>query len=261
MLIDILIAVGIPKELAILISSLGIEWGVVIAIILGLMKFVIVPFLAKWFEEKRSNTNIVLSTLTDIKEAILKTNSSLDERDSDIIRIKGMTEEILSDSVGNCDSSLALSTFSTYMSNIHLRSEIFFWRRVRSNHILDNAEIISGRYANEADKLAGKIITQMSKYHYRSLPISFFWGKNGAQSYIRHMFTELYGVQYNRADGDSDCMNITEEILTERVDHNLSILMGMFKRWMDDPDNTYMNLKNEYDLKLFGKKLSEPEML
>lgn len=261
MIQNLLIAIGIPKELALFIGGLGVEWGVLVAILGVLLRFVIIPFAAKWVEEKRSNTQTVLTTLSEIKDAIVKTTNKQEERDDTLAKIKNMTEEILSDSVGNCDSSLALSTFASYMANIHLRTETYFWRRVRTNHILDNPDIISGRYANESDKLAGKIITQLSKYHYRSLPLSFFWGKTGAESYMRHLFTELYSVQYNRASGDPDATKITDEILSERIDHNLSILMGMFQKWMENPDCTFSNTKNDYDLRLFGKTLNKPEML
>jgi hypothetical protein len=169
--------------------------------------------------------------------------------DSD--KMKKMIEELIDDNNGNLDSNLALSTFTTFQNSIHMRLYIFFWRRVEANHILNNSEIVRGRYSAKVDELKGKTMTQMGKYHFKGQPLSMFWGQGGADSFFNHISAELYSLQYLRASGDEFAMSITNEDLESAFDRILSRLMGAFKIYLDTGKN-YKEIKDVNTCKLFS---------
>lgn len=255
---SILMFLGLSDSIATTLASFSTSWSVTVIVVVLLIRYLLVPIISKslgnaiekYFSRGEQIVNKLDEFLVDQKEIKEKT-----------LKIDSMVEELVDDSVGNLDSRLALSTFSVFMNSVNMRMFIFYNRRCKVNHIVGNEEIVQGRYSSKSEELKSKTETQLSKYYYKGQPLSLFFGKDGLDSFFRHIMTELYNIQLLKAQGDKFCLSLTDEDIENAFDRLLSKLMGAFKLWCDT-GRTYQETKGNYNMHLFtNEQINEIEEL
>ena len=223
------------------------------------------PLILDRWKRNKEAVNSYRQSLMDISTKLssyIEMSEKLQEQDrmewykshSRFDRLDNMVAELLADSIGRLDCNLALNQFSIYLNSVHLRAFIFFQRRCKVNHILGSEDLVRGRYINEGESYASKINTQLHKYTIDGINLSFFWGPQGAQSYCRYLMVELYNLQLLKVLGDEMALGMTDEDIQNAFDRNLSRLMAAFKKWMDEPDATFMRSRDTIVYSLFGDR-------
>lgn len=253
-------AIGIPSSLVDWVLSLNTLYIIAIIIVIFFTKFVIVPSISK------SINNIVLEWLNKGDKQILILNeisNKLENNNERMCKIENIVQDLSSDSVGNVDLELAVSTFAYALNSTHLRLLLFYQTRLKSNTIKGNEQIIISRYKNYSNQLARRLFAQLSKYHIKGICISTFFKDGGIESYLNHVSAEFYDIMRLRIDNDEFALSLTDEDLHNGIDRLLSKQMGLFKIWcttFSDSD-IYQNKKNLISIKIIDETLTDVEML
>lgn len=250
----LLLALGLSSSIVSWI--MGLPFFAIFGIVAGLIlvKFVLVPATSKAITEifnKYFSTGDKLLTKLDEISAKLDNNNSRNDR------LEALIQDLVSDTVGNTDHSLAISTFALIMDKMHMRTIAHFNYRCRVNHFIGNESIIQTRYTNISSELASKSDAQLGKYFYNGLPLNAFFKNGGLDSYCRHLNVELYNLQGLRASGDLQANQINETDVEAGIDRLLETQIILFKNWLNNQrdESIYMNIKNQYPVKIIDNRL------
>lgn len=156
-------SVGLPPILA----MLPMEYLVVLIGLALFFKFVFLPATNKFITDSTKK-------IDDIIENLQKINNNNEIISNKLNKIELIIQDLQSDSIGSVDSTLAISTFAQIIDTNHLRSLNFYTYRLQVNHYVGSESVIQSRYANKSNELAGKIFSQLSKYHYNGVALSTF---------------------------------------------------------------------------------------
>lgn len=244
-----LIALGVPAPLTSFILNLPVEATTVIVCLFILIKFALIPLGNKLILQLTNKSNDLIKKLDEI-------STKLDNNNTRLTKIETMIIDLNSDSIGNTDFTLALSTFGLILDKLHLKALMHYQHRCAVNHYLNNESIIQSRYNNVSSELANKTFAQLLKYNYNGIPLSNFYKNGGIESYVRHLNSELYDLQGLKALKDINALEITDSDVEDGIDRLLQTQLNLFKDWINSQKDEviYVNRKNEFPVKIIDNQ-------
>lgn len=245
----LLVASGISPGLADTLINFG-PGGVLIAGLIVSSKFWIVPSIVKWLEGKKTRTDLFMSNMEQMKEALLDMNASMKK---DFQSFDRRLDVMISDSQNNLDDIQSIKQIASQLDKTHTNLISFFFVRLNSNNIVKHRDVVLNRWMNKASELAGKTVGMVNGLKFNHHPLDGFFAQNGAESYYRHLCVELFSFQELVSSGEYG-KGITdqelEEDLRQGFDRVLSKMIGSFKVYMDT-GRDYSEQKHDLAIKLF----------
>jgi len=228
-------------------------WGIIALLMIVVGRFWIIPSITKFLESRTSMGDKVLNKLDILIE-------NFDESNKEHQRIKTIEEKVdilLGEHAGTLDARLAMHTFATIINKQHLMALSFFNIRIKANGLHTHRDIIIGRYHRKAEEVANKTICELQNYYHQAFPLSHFFTDN-AKSYYSHFFNALFNIQTESIHGTNPDLSL--EDLQAAMDRNVSRLMGAFKKWLTDKNNTYKVAQQSTNFELMQESSAFEEL-
>ena len=124
----ILVALGLSPGLSDTLINFG-PGGIIVAGLIIASKFWIVPSIVKWLEGKKTRTDMFMSNMEQMKEALLDMNSSMKK---DFHSFDRRLDVMISDSQNNLDDVQSIKQIASQLDKTHTNLISFFFVRLKA---------------------------------------------------------------------------------------------------------------------------------